>query len=60
MAYVAHQGPSAEMLSFAAARGVHVMYIPLDTLSADALKRVRTFHVLADREIRPLAPLYIN
>ena len=58
--YVAHQGPSAEMLSFAAARGIHVMYLPLDTLSADALKRVRTFHVLADREIRPLAPLYIN
>ena len=60
MAFVAAQGPSAEMLSLAASRGLHIMYIPLDTLSADQIKRVRTFHVLADREIRPLAPVYIN
>jgi hypothetical protein len=60
VAYVAAQGPSADMLSLATSRNVHIMYIPLDTLSADQLKRVRTFHVLADREIRPLAPMYIN
>ncbi|MCZ6472519.1 MAG: hypothetical protein O6934_03685, partial [SAR324 cluster bacterium] len=60
VAYVAGQGPSADLLSLAASRGIHIMYIPLDTLSADQLKRVRTFHVLADREIRPLAPMYIN
>ena len=60
VAYVASQGPSAEMLSFAASKGIHIMYIPLDSLSADILKRVRTFHVLADRLVRTLAHMYIN
>jgi hypothetical protein len=58
--YVAARGPSPDMLALAASRGVHIMYVPLDSLSADTLKRVRTFHVLAGREIRPLAPMYIN
>jgi hypothetical protein len=48
------------MLALAASRGIRILYVPLDQISADALKRVRTFHVLADREVRPLAPLYIN
>ncbi|HKI96941.1 MAG TPA: hypothetical protein VKB51_00570 [bacterium] len=60
VAYVATQGPPADMLAFAASRGVHIMYIPLDSLSADILKRVRTFHVLADRLIRTLAGKYIG
>ncbi len=60
VAYVAVQGPSPEMLALAAARGIHIMYVPLDSLSADILKRVRTFHVLADRFIRPLAHKYVN
>jgi len=60
VAYVAPQGPSPEMLALAASRGIHILYVPLDWFSADTLKRVRTFHVLADREIRPLAPLYIS
>lgn len=60
VAYVASQGPPADMLAFAASRGVHIMYIPLDTLSADILKRVRSFHVLSDRLIRVLAHKYIN
>ncbi|HEX9844738.1 MAG TPA: hypothetical protein VGC20_18400, partial [bacterium] len=55
VAYVATQGPSAQMLAFAGARGIHIMYIPLDILSADIIKRVRTFHVLADTLIRTLA-----
>jgi hypothetical protein len=60
VAYVATQGPPADMLAFAASRGVHIMYIPLENLSADILKRVRTFHVLADTVIRTLAHKYIN
>ncbi|MCH9045977.1 MAG: hypothetical protein IIA40_07700 [SAR324 cluster bacterium] len=60
VAYVAAQGPSPEMLSFAATRGIHIMYVPLDTLSADILKRARTFHVLADNLVRTLAHTYIN
>ncbi len=60
VAYVAAQGPSPETLSFAAARGIHIMYVPLDTLSSDMIKRVRTFHVLADRYIRTLAHKYVN
>ena len=60
VAYVASQGPSAEMLSLATSRGIHILYVPLDTLSAETLKRVRTFHVLADRDVRPLAHMYIN
>jgi len=60
VAFVAAQGPSAETLAFAASRGVHIMFVPLDSLSADILKRVRTFHVLADRYIRPLAHKYVN
>jgi hypothetical protein len=60
VAYVASQGPSPEMLSLAAGRGVQILYVPLDTLSADTLKRVRTFHVLSNRDLRPLAPLYLN
>lgn len=60
VAYVAAEGPSPEMLSMAASRGIHIMYLPLESLSADTLKRVRTFHVLSDREIRLLAPHYIN
>jgi hypothetical protein len=58
--YAAARGPSPEMLALAASRGIHIMYVPLESLSADTLKRVQTFHVLADREVRPLAPLYIN
>jgi hypothetical protein len=60
VAYVAAQGPAPDMLALAASRGIRILYVPLDQISADALKRVRTFHVLADREVRPLAPLYIN
>lgn len=60
VAYCASHGPSAEMLSLAASRGIHILYVPLDTLSAETLKRVRTFHVLSDREVRPLAHMYIN
>jgi hypothetical protein len=60
VAYVAAQGPSPDMLALAASRGIRILYVPLDQLSADSIKRVRTFHVLADRDIRPLAPLYIN
>ncbi len=60
VAYVAAQGPSPEMLSLAAGRGIQILYVPLDTLSADTLKRVRTFHVLSNRNLRPLAPLYLN
>jgi hypothetical protein len=60
VAYVATQGPSPEMLALAASRGIRILYVPLDQLSADTIKRVRTFHVLADREVRPLAPLYLN
>jgi len=60
VAYVATQGPAPEMLSLAASRGIRILYVPLDQLSADSIKRVRTFHVLSDREIRPLAPLYVN
>ncbi|MEE8556015.1 MAG: hypothetical protein V3T00_09130 [bacterium] len=58
--YIARSGPSPQTLAMAASRGIHVMYIPLDSLSADSIKRVQTFHILADREIRPLAPLYVN
>jgi hypothetical protein len=60
VAYVAAQGPSPEMLALAAGRGLQILYVPLDTLSADTLKRVRTFHVLSNRNLRPLAPLYLN
>jgi hypothetical protein len=60
VAYVASQGPAPEMLALAAGRGIQILYVPLDTLSADTLKRVRTFHVLSNRELRPLAPLYLN
>ncbi|MCH8886838.1 MAG: hypothetical protein IIC13_09640 [SAR324 cluster bacterium] len=60
VAFVAAQGPSPETLSFAAAKGIHIMYVPLDTISADMIKRVRTFHVLADRYIRPLAHKYVH
>jgi hypothetical protein len=60
VAYVATQGPAPEMLALAASRGIRILYVPLDQLSADSIKRVRTFHVLSDRDIRPLAPLYIN
>ncbi len=60
VAYVAAQGPTSEMLSLAASRGIRILYVPLDQLSADSIKRVRTFHVLSDRDIRPLAPLYVN
>jgi hypothetical protein len=60
VAYVAPQGPAPEMLALAASRGIQILYVPLDSLSADTLKRVRTFHILADRTLRPLAPLYLN
>jgi hypothetical protein len=60
VAYVAAQGPAPEMLALAASRGIRILYVPLDQLSADSIKRVRTFHVLSDRDIRPLAPLYVN
>ena len=60
VAYVAPQGPSPEMMSLAASRGIHILYLPLDSLSADLVKRVRLFHVLADRDVRPLAHAFIN
>ncbi|MDH5751214.1 MAG: hypothetical protein OEZ59_02195 [Deltaproteobacteria bacterium] len=58
--YAAVQGPTLEMQSLAASRGIRIMHIPLDSLSADLLKKIRTFHVLADRYIRPLAYKYIR
>ncbi|HUJ75038.1 MAG TPA: hypothetical protein VL359_09275 [bacterium] len=60
VAYVAPQGPGPDMLALAASRGIQILYVPLDSLSADQLKRVRTFHVLSNRDLRPIARLYLN
>ncbi|MDH4247771.1 MAG: hypothetical protein OEW39_08140, partial [Deltaproteobacteria bacterium] len=60
VAYAAPQGPSPEMQARAAAKGLRILHIPLDSLSGDLLKRVRTFHILADRYLRPLAFRYIR
>lgn len=58
--YVAPRPPRTRLLSLAARLGRRVVHVPPGTLSRDLLRRVRTFHVLADKRLRPIAEALID
>jgi len=57
--YAAKRPPRSAIKSLAARLGRKIVYLPLGSLSAITTKRLRTFHVLADRTVRSYAKDYI-
>jgi hypothetical protein len=58
--YVAPKPPRNYFYSLAERLGHHIMFIPLTDLSQNMVKRIRTFHMLADRRLRTIANRYIR
>lgn len=58
--YVAPRPPRTRLLALAGRLGKRVVHVPPGTLSRDVLRRVRTFHVLADKRLRPIAEALID
>jgi hypothetical protein len=56
-----YRGPfgASEVLLLAARLGKQIVYLPLGSLSSLALKQLRRFHVLANRDARSWAKDYI-
>ncbi|NJN65125.1 MAG: hypothetical protein HC882_09795, partial [Acidobacteria bacterium] len=48
------------LLALAGRLGRRVVHVPPGTLSRDLMRRVRTFHVLADKRLRPIAEALID
>ncbi len=59
IAYVAEKPPRGFMKSFAARYGKKIIFIPLGQLSPVTLNKLRTFHVLGNRDKRKIADEYI-
>ena len=57
--YVASRPPSSILRALATRLDRKIVYIPIGTLSADSLRSLRTFHVLAGRSKREVARDYI-
>jgi hypothetical protein len=58
--YVAQSPPAPRYKELARRLGKKVVYIPVGQLSPVALKRIRTFHVLAGRHVRAFAKEYLD
>jgi hypothetical protein len=58
--YAAPKPPRPLMRRLAARLGKSVLYVPLKTLSPVTLKRLRSFHVLANRNVRSWAKDYVG
>ncbi len=48
-----------DLIALARSVGVNVIHLPLTAFSSAALERVRTLHILADKEVRRFAEHYI-
>jgi hypothetical protein len=58
--YVARQRPRRQVPALARRLGKKVVHVPPGVMPPDMLRRVRTFHVLADKRLRPLAEAVID
>lgn len=58
--HVAGEPPARRLERYAAAQRKRLVHIPLGSLSPVAVKRIRTLHLLAGRDKRPLARDYIG
>ncbi len=57
--YAAKRPPRSALKRFAARLGKKIVYLPLGSLSSITARKLRTFHVLADRSVRSYAKDYI-
>jgi hypothetical protein len=53
--FVAPRAPRPEIATLARRLGRRIVHLRPGVLSPDRLRRIRTFHVLAGRHLRPLA-----
>jgi hypothetical protein len=53
--YVARRRPRSTLYAVARRLGKRIVHIPPGTLNRDTLRRVQRFHVLADKNLRPIA-----
>jgi hypothetical protein len=58
--YVAAAPPRPALRQLAQRMDKKIVYVPLGQLSPVALKRLRVFHVLSDRNVRAVAHRYIR
>jgi len=58
--FVAKKPPTAAQRHFAAEQGYRIVYLPMGQLTADSLRRLRTMHLLAHRDLRDNAREYIG
>ena len=58
--YVAATPPRPALRQLAQRMDKKIVYVPLGQLSPVALKRLRVFHVLSDRNVRAVAHRYIR
>jgi hypothetical protein len=58
--YAAPSPPRPLMRRLAARLGRTILYVPLKTLSPVSLRRLRSFHVLANRNVRSWAKDYVG
>lgn len=57
--YAARKPPRTALRGFAARLGKRIVYVPIGSLSPVTLKRLRRFHVLANRSVRSYAKDFI-
>jgi Mor family transcriptional regulator len=57
--YAARKPPRSIVRRLAARYGKRIVYLPLGSLSPATLRKLRRFHVLADRSVRGYARDYI-
>ncbi|MFN7964146.1 MAG: hypothetical protein U0V87_00445 [Acidobacteriota bacterium] len=56
----ARSNPRAELHELARRIGKRIVHLPLGTIAGEQLRRIRTFHILAGRELRPIARRVID
>jgi hypothetical protein len=57
--YVAEKPPSSLLKRLAGRMNIKIIYMPIGTLPPDTLKKISHFHILANKNARKYAPLYI-
>jgi len=58
--FVAKRPPTAAQRHFAAEQGYRLVYLPMGQLTSQSLRRLRTMHLLAHRDLRDRAREYIG
>lgn len=58
--YVSRERPRRQIYAVARRLGRRIVHIPPGVLSRDKMRRVRTFHVLADKSLRSIAEAVID